>query len=46
VRSGDTLSEIAERYDVTSAAVRIVNSLSDDRVRIGQTLTIPPAGRE
>ena len=38
---GETLSEIAERYRVTTASLRRTNSLKTDSVRVGQMLTIP-----
>ncbi len=38
---GDTLSEIAERYNVSMSAIRAANKLSNDRIRVGQTLRIP-----
>lgn len=41
IARGDTLSEIAERYNVSMSAIRSANRLSSDKVRIGQTLTIP-----
>ena len=41
ISSGDTLSEIAERYNVSMSAIRSANRLSSDRVRVGQRLTIP-----
>ena len=41
ITRGDTLSEIAERYNVSMSAIRSANNLSGDRVRIGQKLTIP-----
>jgi N-acetylmuramoyl-L-alanine amidase len=41
ISSGDTLSEIAERYNVSMSAIRSANKLSSDKVRIGQKLTIP-----
>ncbi len=41
IASGDTLSEIAERYNVSATAIRRANNLSTDRIRIGQTLSIP-----
>ena len=41
IARGDTLSEIAERYNVSPAAIRAANKLSSDRIRIGQTLSIP-----
>jgi len=43
VRQGDTLSAIARRYHVTTAAIVAANEgLSPDKLTIGQTLTIPP----
>ena len=44
VGRGDTLWAIARRYDVSPAAIRDVNELTEDRLRPGQTLTIPVAG--
>ena len=41
ISRGDTLSEIAERYNVSMSAIRSANNLSSDNVRIGQKLTIP-----
>jgi len=41
IASGDTISEIAERYNVSPAAIRRANKLSTDNIRIGQTLNIP-----
>ena len=41
ITRGDTLSEIAERYNVSMSAIRTTNRLSSDIVRIGQTLKIP-----
>jgi N-acetylmuramoyl-L-alanine amidase len=41
ITSGDTLSGIAERYNVSTAAIRAANKLSTDKIRIGQTLSIP-----
>ncbi len=41
IARGDTLSEIAERYNVSPAAIRAANKLSSDRIRVGQTLSIP-----
>ena len=41
IASGDTLSEIAERYNVSQATIRNENRLKGDRIRVGQTLTIP-----
>jgi len=43
ITRGDTLSEIAERYNVSLSAIRTANKLSGDKVRVGQTLRIPLA---
>ncbi|MEE4184669.1 MAG: N-acetylmuramoyl-L-alanine amidase [Gammaproteobacteria bacterium] len=43
IRSGDTLSGIAQRYRVSIATLRSVNSLSSSRIRVGQVLRIPQA---
>ncbi len=41
IARGDTLSELAKRYDVSPAAIRSANKLSNDNIRIGQVLSIP-----
>ena len=41
IARGDTISEIAERYNVSTAAIRKANKLSTDKIRVGQTLRIP-----
>lgn len=41
ISSGDTLSEIAERYNVSLSVLKTTNQLSDDTLRVGQTLRIP-----
>ncbi len=41
ISRGDTLSEIAARYNVSAAAIRSANRISGDRIRVGQTLSIP-----
>ncbi len=41
IARGDTLSEIAERYNVSASAIRRANRLSGDTIRVGQTLSIP-----
>ncbi len=41
IARGDTLSEIAERYNVSLTALRAANKLRNDRIRVGQTLAIP-----
>ena len=42
VKSGDTLSEIAADHQVSLASLRGYNSLKSDRLRVGDTLRIPP----
>ena len=41
IRRGDTLSGIAERYNVSMSTIRSANKLSTDSIRVGQTLRIP-----
>lgn len=41
VRSGETLSHLAVRYNTSVTALKTANNLSSDMVRIGQKLTIP-----
>ncbi len=41
ITRGDTLSEIAQRYNVSPAAIRQANKLATDNIRVGQTLNIP-----
>ena len=43
IAAGDTLSEIAQRYGVTVASIKINNGLSRDVIYVGQTLMIPEA---
>ena len=45
IAAGDTLSEIAERYGVTVASIKINNGLSRDVIFVGQTLVIPEGGQ-
>jgi len=41
VRSGESLALLAQRYQVSLAALRSANSLSNDVIKVGQTLNIP-----
>ncbi|HET8676035.1 MAG TPA: LysM domain-containing protein [Blastocatellia bacterium] len=42
MRSGDSLSSIAERYGVTVEAICQANSIENPNlIRVGQVLTIP-----
>jgi len=43
VKSGDTLSHIAQRYQVSLTDLRGYNSLKSDTLKVGDTLRIPPA---
>ena len=38
---GDTLSDIAQRYNVSINLLRQLNGLSGSRILVGQTLRIP-----
>jgi len=44
ISRGDTLSGIASRYQVSLAALRNINRIAGDRIRIGQVLRIPRDG--
>ena len=41
IQRGDTLSEIALRYRVSTRALRAANGIRGDRIRVGQVLHIP-----
>jgi len=41
IARGDTISEIAERYNVSAATIRTANRLRNDNIRVGQALSIP-----
>ncbi len=41
IARGETLSEIAQQYNVSLTALKRSNRLSGDKIRIGQILTIP-----
>jgi N-acetylmuramoyl-L-alanine amidase len=44
VRSGESLSVLAQRYNISMAKLKSVNKLKSNALRIGQTLKIPRAG--
>ena len=44
VRRGDSLSRIAQAYDVSVASLRQANNIRGSRIRTGQHLTIPRPG--
>lgn len=41
VKSGDTLSEISAKHTVKVAAIKQLNQLNSNNIRIGQTLVLP-----
>lgn len=41
MRSGESLALLAQRYQVSLASLRSANNLSNDVIKIGQTLNIP-----
>lgn len=43
VVAGDAMSLIAQRFQTTAAAIRALNNMTTDEVKIGQILRIPPA---
>lgn len=44
VRSGESLSVLAQRYKISMAKIKSANNLKSNTLRIGQTLKIPRAG--
>jgi N-acetylmuramoyl-L-alanine amidase len=44
VRSGESLSVLAKRYNISMKELKSVNKLKSDELRIGQTLKIPRTG--
>ncbi|MCJ8311426.1 MAG: LysM peptidoglycan-binding domain-containing protein, partial [Saccharospirillaceae bacterium] len=43
VKSGDSLSAIAQKYRVSVTQIKAINNLRNDSIRIGQTLKLPGA---
>jgi len=43
VKRGDTLSEIAQRYQVSLSSLRGYNSMKSDTLKVGDTIRIPPS---
>ena len=46
VKSGDSLSEIAQNYNTSSKIIASVNSLDSSMIKIGQALLIPMAAKD
>lgn len=46
IRRGETLSQIAKRYDTTLAVLRDSNHLNSSSIRAGQHLLVPVAARD
>jgi len=46
VKSGDSLSEIAQNYNTSSKIIASVNNLDNSLIKIGQALLIPMAAKE
>lgn len=44
IARGDTLSQIAQEYRVSTAAIRDANDLSTNTIKVGQVLQIPDGG--
>jgi len=44
IKRGDTLGYIAQHYQVSLNSLKGYNGLKSDRLRVGQTLRIPPSG--
>ncbi len=45
VKQGDTLSDIARRYGMATSELMRINSLKDDKIRVGQKLKVVASGR-
>jgi N-acetylmuramoyl-L-alanine amidase len=41
IARGDTLGQIARRYQISLRSLRSANGLSGDSIRVGQVLRIP-----
>lgn len=41
IERGDTLSGIANKYEISAESIKKINGLSDDLIKIGQVLKIP-----
>ena len=41
IQPGDSLSEVAALYGISTKSLRLANALASDRIKVGQVLTIP-----
>jgi N-acetylmuramoyl-L-alanine amidase len=41
ITRGDTLSAIAQRYDISLHTLRVANGLTSDHLEVGEVLRIP-----
>jgi len=46
ITRGETLSSIAQHYDVSAREIKVANGLRDDDIQAGQVLTIPVSGSD
>ena len=46
IRKGDTLSQIAARYETTTEVLRSTNKLTSNSIRIGKHLLVPVAAKQ
>ncbi|RTZ16130.1 LysM peptidoglycan-binding domain-containing protein [Vibrio aquaticus] len=46
VKSGDTISVLAQKYNTTSGVIRSANNLSNNNIRVGQHLMIPTSTKD
>ncbi|WCP66469.1 LysM peptidoglycan-binding domain-containing protein [Vibrio tubiashii] len=46
VKSGDSLSVLAQKYNTTANVIRTANNLSGNNIRVGQHLMIPTSTRD
>jgi N-acetylmuramoyl-L-alanine amidase len=44
IKRGDTLSEIAQKYEVSMKDLQVANDLTDNTLQVGKVLRIPSEG--